>query len=193
MSAARYSRLFTSFLSPDDTDARNAQSIGNDTVLMFLRAGDSRLVSDSSHRFSCSALLNNADMLTTVTTVTTGRPLRVGRYATAATRTTGPGPRRAQSVAAAAAAVAVHYNTTAAAATRGCHTITAADDDDIFYTRGAHAQCSTASAAADRAAKATTIIFPPTITGGTVVVGGGFFFQRNGRRKLLGHIGQRSV
>lgn len=65
MSAAKYSKLFTSFLSPDETDARKAQSIGNDTVLMFLRLGDSRLVSDSSHRFNCSALLNNADIATT--------------------------------------------------------------------------------------------------------------------------------
>lgn len=64
MSAAKYSKLFTSFLSPDETDARNAQSIGNDTALMFLRDGDSRLVSDSSHRFNCSALLNNADIAT---------------------------------------------------------------------------------------------------------------------------------
>lgn len=32
---------------------------------MFLRTGDSWLVSDSSHRFNCSALLNSADMLTT--------------------------------------------------------------------------------------------------------------------------------
>jgi len=39
--------------------------MGNDTVLMFLREGDSRLVSDSSHRFNCSALLNNADIATT--------------------------------------------------------------------------------------------------------------------------------
>lgn len=65
MSAAKYSKLFTSFLSPDETDARKAQSIGNDTALMFLRDGDSRLVSDSSHRFNCSALLNNADIATT--------------------------------------------------------------------------------------------------------------------------------
>lgn len=65
MSAAKYSRLLTSFLSPDETDAKKAQSIGNETALMFLRTGDSWLVSDSSHRFSCSALLNSADMLKT--------------------------------------------------------------------------------------------------------------------------------
>lgn len=64
MSAEKYRRLFTSFLSPDATDARKAQSIGNETVLMFLRTADSLLVSDSSHRFSCSALLNSADMMT---------------------------------------------------------------------------------------------------------------------------------
>lgn len=64
MSAEKYSKLFTSFLSPEATDARKAQSIGNETVLMFLRTADSLLVSDSSHRFSCSALLNSADMMT---------------------------------------------------------------------------------------------------------------------------------
>lgn len=62
MSAAKYNKLFTSFLSPDETDARKAQSMGKETALMFLRTGDSRLVSDSSHRFNCSALLNRADI-----------------------------------------------------------------------------------------------------------------------------------
>lgn len=70
ISAARYSRLFTSFLSPDETDAKKAQSIGNETALMFLRTDDARLVSDSSHRFNCSARLNSADdMLTKYHTV----------------------------------------------------------------------------------------------------------------------------
>lgn len=42
--------------------------MGNETALMFLRTGDSWLVSDSSHRFNCSARLNSADMLKTAHT-----------------------------------------------------------------------------------------------------------------------------
>lgn len=95
MSAAKYSKLFTSFLSPDETDAKNAQSMGNETALMFLRTGDARLVSDSSQRFNCSALLNSADDMLTSTVCRRPKPQNTDGVCTTITITViWPRPRR---------------------------------------------------------------------------------------------------
>lgn len=51
---------------------------------MFLHTCDSRLVSDSSQRFSCSALLNNADMMVTTDHTPTPSCQRSDRLSTAA-------------------------------------------------------------------------------------------------------------